>query len=250
MKLPIYTPKPVVDSKRARLIQLLSQLLLEQLSQDNPNRPRKDVVLSEAERSELQTLIDDIRTDRSFFASLAFIDGLTGSNRMTSEQLRELYLSERRRRGFSRRFAASQWHQFLTRLGARAGDLSTLVRATRRMPLEHFEEMESRLLSYFKIPNEVRANLLRCISESREQLERIRADLSNFPYYFQFYNLKAETRKILNLLQEKRDSLSSKQVAGMTIVVVDTTALFTTRDWSVSGTLSTIAGALTMTLKE
>ncbi|RYH09494.1 hypothetical protein [Tropicimonas sp. IMCC6043] len=250
MRLPIYNPRPVADRQRERLIKLLSNLLNERLTRLNQNVPPDNIVLSNAEVKELNALIGEISTDRSFFTALSFVDGLAGRIKIGEEQLRELYLSERRRRGYSRAVSSNQWHQFITRLGMHSGDLSTLIRAAAPMPFEHFLRMERRVLSHFKISEDVQEYLLELMARKRQAIEALREQASNFRDLVTDTGVTDLTKAILKQLGEKRDNLSSKQVAGLTIVIVDSTTLFTTRDWSVSGTLSTMAGGLTMIVED
>ncbi len=245
MKTPIYPPRIGKDEEKKRFVALLARLLDEKLGSTNSNIPKHDIILSSEERVELSQLAEKAFSQRDFFISLSFIDGLIGRNRYSQEELREIFLSERKKRGYSRAVASSQWHQFVTRLGMNKGDLSTLIRAAKRMPFEHFYRMEERLLAHFDIADNVRDYLLRKIVEQKTETEELREKASNF-VAGQARGIRDETQRLLEHLGRKTDSLSSSQAAGMTIVLANTSVLFTTRDWSVSGTMSSIAGGLVM----
>lgn len=62
-------------------------------------------------------------------------------------------------------------------------------------------------------------------------------------------------RGVMSLVEHLRGSLggihvSKTQLVGVATVVSDVTVMFSTRDWGVAGTLSTIAGALAMSAPE
>lgn len=245
MKLPIYPPKIRNKRNRERLVALLSRLLIEQLNEANPNAPRDQVILSRTEAEELRSLIEEVLSEKEFFFGLAFVDGLIGRNKYREENLREIYLSERKKHGYSRALSSSQWHQFLTRLGLNAGDLSTLVRAANKMTFSHFQRMEDKLFSSLDIPHSVRHYLSAKVLAKKDEIEDLRERASNFSAN-QAQGIADETKRLLEFLAEDRDTLSSNQIAGITIVTANTSVLFSTRDWSVAGTMSTIAGGLTM----
>lgn len=243
MKLPIYKPNVSIDRDRAQLVRLLSRLLEEKLLSKNNNLPDGEVVLSDDENRLLGKLIESVSKDRSFYVALAFVDGLLGSRKLDEGQLREIYLSERKQHGYSRILSSGAWHQFKTRLGGPARDISVYLRAARRMPFDHFIRMEQYLLSMLQVRKEVDAFLIDVIERHRNDIELARETLFERAAP-RIVNLEERTRKLLEELQVRRDSLSTNQVAGLTTVIANSTALFSTRDWSAAGTISTMAGGL------
>jgi hypothetical protein len=241
MKLPIYSPKPAIDPDRYRLVELLGQLLDEKLCSHNSNLSVEELALSESERTELQELVERISTERSLFIALAFVDGLLGKRGATEASLREIYISERKRRGYSRALSSGAWHQFKTRLGGPSQDLSTYLRSARRMPYEHFMRMERRLLSAFTLPDGVRAYVTKTIDKERGNLEAIREVLFTRSHDA-YHSVQQNTKDLLDQVRQRRETISSQQLAGLLCVVADSSVLFTTRDWSLAGTISTMAG--------
>lgn len=245
MKLPIYSPKPAIDRDRSRLVQLLGHLLDEKLSSDNNNLSVGELALSDSERAELQELVEQVSTERSFFIALIFVDGLLGKEDATEDSLREIYISERKRRGYSRALSSGAWHQFKTRLGGRSEDLSTYLRAARRMPYEHFMRMERRLLGFFDVSNRVRQHVIKTVEKERANLEAIREVLFTRSHGA-YHSVQQNTKELLGQVRQRGETMSSQQLAGLLCVVADTSVLFTTRDWSVAGTLSTMAGGVVL----
>lgn len=248
MKLPIYTPKPVANRDRRRLTQLLARLLDEKLGSHNSNLPEGEVVLSASENDELTELVSKISEDKSFFIELAFVEGLLGSREISEGQLKEIYLSERKKRGYSRALSSGQWHQFKTRLGDQSGSLSTYLRAARPMPFEHFLRMEQYLFSFLGIhPNAIEF-LISKVEQFFETIEAARDSIFDQSKSMSL-DISVATRLLIDELQERRHSMSTQQIAGLTTVVANSSVLFTTRDWSVSGTMSTMAGGLILAKK-
>ena len=245
MKLPIYSPKPAIDRDRSRLVELLGQLLDEKLSSDNNNLPAGELALSASERTELQDLVERVSTERSFFVALVFVDGILGNKGATEQSLREIYVSERKRRGYSRVLSSGAWHQFKTRLGGRSEDLSTYLRAARRMPYEHFMRMERRLLSFYRLPDRVRDYVVNTVEKERAKLESIREVLFTRSHDA-YHSVQQNTKELLDQVRQRGETMSSQQLAGLVCVVADSSVLFTTRDWSVAGTISTMAGSVVL----
>jgi hypothetical protein len=245
MKISIYNPRVTSDEDRVRMVQLLSRLLEERLLANNRNLPIDGVALSESENREIRRLVQSISSDRSFFVAVAFVDGLLGSKKLTEEQLREIYLSERKRRGYSRALASGTWYDFRTRLGGPSGSLSTYLRGARRMPFEHFLKMEDRLLSVLGVGSPVRVLVVSVVNSHRQRIEKLRdqifsgSDPEKEP-------LEHLVQELLKQLDERRDMLSTNQIAGLATLIANTTVLFSTRDWSVAGTMSTMAGGLAL----
>lgn len=245
MKLPIYSPRLAIDQDRSRLVQLLGHLLDEKLSSANNNLPVGELALSASERAELQKLVEKVSTERSFFIALIFVDGLLGKKGATEDSLREIYISERKRRGYSRALSSGAWHQFKTRLGGRSQDLSTYLRAARRMPYEHFIRMERRLLDFFNLSDGVREYVIKTVEKERANLEAIREVLFTRSQGA-YHSVQENTKELLDQVRQRGETMSSQQLAGLLCVVADSSALFTTRDWSVAGTISTMAGGVVL----
>ena len=239
----IYDPTPTMEAKRRRLLFLLSKLLEESLDDTDAssNKPPRSVTLSEAERQELLELTSDLASDRSFVVAVTFVNGLSGRASLTEEQLREIYLSERKRRGRARALASIHWADFLTRLGRQSGPVYGL-KMTTRMSFAHFKRMEERLFEALGFSRFVIDYLLRRISEAKPIVEVARLPRGESSTVIKD---RAEAlSRIQERLRDKLDghTLSAAQVASITTILSNLSVLFTTRDWSVAGFMSVIAG--------
>ena len=210
---------------------------------DNTNRRHDLISLSPDETKEFLALLTELIEDKSIIVSLSFVDGLAGLGNPTESQLREIYLSERKRRGRTRALASKQWADFWARLGRQSG-WSRWGIATEKMSYEHFLDMERRLFRALKFPEKVKAYLIERVSAARGSVEEAleSRDLANAS--------DSLSRRTMDLLKQLRaalrsadgTSLPTNQVAGLAIVVSNLSVLFTTRDWSAAGTMSAISG--------
>lgn len=241
----IYSPTPAFSKTDKRLLLLLSKLLLEQLDRDTErsNLPTDIVALTDAEAAELLDLMENLVNSREFAQACYFVEGVTYPESTEELQLREIYLSGRKRRGRTRALANLHWSDFKTRLGI----LKTLTWTPRTEPmtLDYFQTMEERLLRSAHLRPEVVNLVLRVIGHQIEYLDGIRSGQRT---------LKHGTVKELvgdpffrwRRSRSHRDDLQipANKIAAVITIVANISVLFTTRDWSVTGTLSTMAGAM------
>ena len=168
---------------------------------------------------------------------------------MEEQPAREIYLSWRKRRGRSRAMASTHWQEFLVRLGLsreRGGywRAAPIVHAD-RMTTQKFLTLERALLESSDLNARVRELVLRVVTAQSAAIESIRdgekvlprGDLTRLPMKIaQEVDIARRTVGV--------QPMSTQKVAGIITIVADMSVLFTTRDWSVVGTLSPIAGAL------
>lgn len=113
------------------------------------------------------------------------------------------------------------------------------------MPLDHFVEMERRLLIANNLNPRVRAVIMNVVTAHLDRLQQTRlgqspltsGSVSQLPT-----QISAHVRS--QFMSEGGAQASLGKVAGLMTVVADGSVLFTTRDWGVAGTISTMAGAL------
>lgn len=243
----IREPIPTLDSKRKRLLLLLSKLLDEALckKKENSNIPDNQIVLSTEERTELIELLNDASDSRELYISLYFVDGIVQNNRRNENRLREIFLSERKRLGRSRALASKQWADFLARLGRKSG-WSQWGASTNSMNYKYFLEMEERLFKALGFSIDVVKHLMKKVTNSHQEVTKVlKGDVPqpNTETY------SKKTRELISqirtkLINEGKDAnLSTSQITGLTIILANVSTLFTTRDWSAAGTISAIAGA-------
>jgi hypothetical protein len=249
IKVPIFDPVPHIGQERLRLLELLSHLLEDSLVQtgERTNLPLRSVALSEAEKRELANLLGSLLEDRSFYLALSFVDGILNLNGLRDEQLREIYLSERKKRGRTRVLSSKLWADFLARIGRRSG-WTTWGSSAHPMDYSHFLKMEERLLNALKFPRSVIREAVQLISRLQTSVEQVllKSAQAKAAVEDTTHDLLIRLRETLR--SRSVQELSKSQVIGLAIVVANTSVLFTTRDWSAAGTMSAISGGLVQTV--
>ena len=117
------------------------------------------IALSDSEANRLLELLESFVSSRKFVeGSYLLIERLFGTGSLYDKELRDIYLSWRRKAGRSRAVATIQWENLLGRIGtwtAGRGNPNVWYRASANpMPLEHFLRMEAnwlRRLGYIRV---------------------------------------------------------------------------------------------------
>lgn len=248
MSFRVYPPRLRAEAHHRRVLEQLSQLIGEHLSRTTPNATDSEFLLLSSEAQDLGVSIAELLEDRDFFGAVDFVDGLC-SDHLNEERLKAAYLAGRKRAGYSRAVATSQWHQYLTRLGSKRTSQSTLVISAKRMEFEQFLFMERRLFDELKIIPRSRNFLMESIKANQSIVEEARDLAANFRGQSPIKRIMRNTREVLDQLRSGVDKLSVSQVTGLTILVANSTVLFASRDWGVAGTISTMAGGVGMQKK-
>lgn len=240
-----YPPAPKFSAGDKRLLSLLSTLLLERLdaASSMSNLPGDNIALTDAEAEELALLLERLLDDPDFKKACVFIEELGDHKGRNLSFLREIYLSARRKLGRSRAVASIQWSDFLARLGLREPD-AWYVRG-KPMSLDYFRGMERKLFHAADLNPRVVSFVMKLIAQQDAQLEEIRAGRRSIIKGTIDKALRAPLLKLraAGAKVAKRD-ISSKRVAATITIVSNLSVLYTTRDWSVTSVLSTLAGAL------
>ena len=239
--MPVPEPNPAFSAHEKRLLALLAKLLLESLRQQDrvSNVAADEVALSDTDAAELLDLLQQLLTTRSFVVGANFVESLSkGSS--TQGATRETYLAERRDRGRPRSMASRQWAEFVRRLGLSPSYPSPLV--PNPMPFDTFVRLEQRLLRTAGVNPRIGAVIVRAIAQTRGEIEDIRTG-----------HRPISAGKILELIRNLSNDLDStrsprreitvRRVVGVTTIVSNVSVLFTTRDWTVAGVISAMAGA-------
>ncbi|MGF3027757.1 hypothetical protein ACQVP2_33800 [Methylobacterium aquaticum] len=245
----LYPPKPIFSDAEKRLLALLAKLLIEAPKEGklDTNIPEGEIALSDAEAAELAENLHQLVNSRSFIEASFFAEAVTDPAK--SEQAKELYLSARKKRGRSRVLSSNQWADFQTRLGIDIPPYRIIP--TQPMSLGYFKKMEMSLLKAAGLSPRVISILMGVIDQQEQALEDIRKN----KLALQHGIVKAAVvDPVLGWLKKPHaltnKTMSREKIGGIMTVVADTTVMFTTRDWGVAGTLSTIAGALAASMIE
>lgn len=234
----VYEPAPTFTVGEKRLLLLLARLLVESLDSGGlgSNRPKSAAALSDIEAEELVTLIDGLSQSTSFSEAAIFVEGLTQPS-VNEKELRGTFIKGRNRRGNVGTMDWLRWHEFLSRLGR--SDRNPSIEP---MSIQHFQRMEAKLLDSAGVPYRARNSVIQLINNERNRLEAVRSGRRAIP--------SGTIRQVIMSLcpastREKMPMhVSSIRIAAGLTIIADVSVLFTTRDWGVAGTLSTMAGAL------
>lgn len=246
----IYDPSPFLTKADKELLRLLAQLIVEQEDHTwTPNRDRDFSELTGREALELLELIEQFIDSKRFIESSYLVEKVFGGATYDDRALRNIYLGWRRFHGKSRALASVQWQNVLARLGAigvSRGDAQYWYRAgAEPMSLDHFYKMESRLADALGMSPRVKSLILGYVRLQFGYIDRIRSG-SN---HLEEGQISKKPKEIFSSLKSgvSREfgttPIATSKIAAVMIIVMDIGSLYTTRDWSVAGFLSTIAGA-------
>jgi hypothetical protein len=234
-------PEMSFSRQDKELLGLLSRIVLEH--ETGPlgpsNVPRGKTVLSDADAAELVQLLNLFAQSRSFIEAAWFVEGL--SEGADTAELREMYLSRRAARGRSRALASTHWREFLTRLGTRQ---YRDFQMPGQLPFEQFLKLENRLLRSTGINPQVAEVVVRTIKKERDRISEIRA--GDAP--ISDGTIRSSIVRLANALEDRDSRKYNREVdvrkaIGAIALISDVSVLFTTRDWSVTGTLSAMFSA-------
>lgn len=245
----IYDPTPFLTSTDRRLLILLSKLILDAEGVEYAsNRAVDSVDLTLDESRELLELLEQFISSRRFQESAYLLETLFSGKSFESRHLRDIFLRWRKFHGKSRALATDQWEMFLSRLGIaprRYGSAPWYRRDAIPMPLDHFLRMERKLAAASGISPRVQELLLSYVQRQFHYLQELRHESARL----QPGQISNKPNAIVSILRQNRNSrigvppLSTTKIAATMTIVMDLGAVYTTRDWSVAGFLSTLAGA-------
>jgi hypothetical protein len=242
----IYEPQPKLSSTERALLLLLAELVTGH-RRGPTNLPSDATILSEREAGLLLELLEEFATSKKFIESAYFVERLTQIDIEDDSDVREIFLSWRKFYGRSRSMASTHWFDFMRRLGRtrpKYGYVRGLTKTPDEMSYEHFREMERLLLKRSGVGDRVQSIILSVVDKYRSDVEASRhgerpllnGSISKLPAAIS-NSLKNDMERNLGTLK-----LTANRAAGLMTVLTDVSVLFTTRDWGVAGTISTIAG--------
>ena len=246
----IYEPENWLSPSERELIALLSKLLVQPVL-DGSNIQIDVVPLSPVEGCKLLELLEKLVNSRRFRETAYFVEGLSKYDDSDHFDLREIFLSWRKKRGRSRAMSSTHWRAFLNRIGITEFRYSSAARSdipSPQMTYAYFKEMEYRLLARENINPRVGQLIMSVIDKYEDEVEQSRSGQLAIP---QGAILRL-VEKVMGRVEQRSnlavEPLKSGQVAGLCTIIADSAAIFTTRDWSVAGTMSTMAGAFSASM--
>ncbi|MEH6827237.1 hypothetical protein [Parasphingorhabdus sp.] len=243
----IYKPENWLTADDLELLELLAQILT-QPAHASSNLSEESIPLTPAEAG--LNLLEQLVSLKEFRETAHFVEGLTQQDVTSRDDLKEIYLSRRKTSGRSRVISSTHWRAFLNRMGITKFSYSSASRAdiyTTRMTYEHFLKMERRLIVQRHIPLRIRAVIVGVVDKYENEVEEARNGINPL----KSGSIVKVSRSILESLNRNKktelEPLKSSQLAGLATLIADSSVLFTTRDWSVAGTMSAMAGGFSAT---
>ncbi len=251
----IYKPAPKLSEEDKILIQALARVLVEKFEakDSKSNLPEDYVVLTDEQANNLLNNLNRLINSREFYEK-CFLSGQLFSKSYHSYQdqgnkgLRKVYLSGRSKIGKSRVQATLHWADFLSRLGWRFKPYPR--RSGYPINIEHFFEMERRLFQHYNLDYRLINLLMLILNNQKNDIEELQSE-------------NIEIKKTpLSAIKKIRDNLAKTikdpnyillhriDITSLLIIIVNSSVLYTTRDWSVASVLSMNAGALTTLVKK
>jgi hypothetical protein len=234
------------------LLRLLSELLVSQTAHLGANYTENEVALSDREAARLIELLEELLSSKKFLEGCFFAEEITKGSRADIGRLRNIFTEWRNRSGRAKSMSWIHWNEFLMRFNlVTMPSHERLLPNRKQMEFDYFLKMERILLQNSGVAPQVTGLVLRMISKRSDYIEEARQG---------HREIKANTisSEIKRLVEEMKidgharlsvGSISAQRAAGLLTIVADSAAMFTTRDWGVAGTLSTMAGAFAITVK-
>ena len=246
----IYNPALFLTDTDRELLRLIGELVLSWNSQDHSNATCDEVPLSDTEAIRLLELLEQFVTSKKFVEGSYLIERLFGPGALYDGELRDIYLSWRRRAGKSRAVARIQWENLLGRVGiwtTSRGNPDVWYRASANpMPIDHFVRMEARLANAAQVHPRVKALILKLVNTRLSFIQDVRFGREELAPN----SISEPPKELLATLRRESGSrvgvppMKTSKLVGIMTIVMDFSAIYTTRDWSVTAFLSTIAGAV------
>lgn len=244
----IFEPNLLLSSADREALSLLGQLALASCG-DVSNISQEAVALSPNEARRLLELLEQFTASRQFVEGSYFAEGLANGAAWDDDRLREIYLSQRKRRGQSRVASGHKWREFVLRAGFNTSQNAWMwprdIRRTplRPMTLDHFLAMEAKLTATAGLHPRVRELVFNFVREAIPKLHEIRererkVEIGSLKKFVSDF-----TDDLADHLNgnEKR-SMKRRRVVALSTILMDTGAMFATRDWTAAGVLSSLAG--------
>lgn len=242
----IIRPSPGLSDTDKRILNLLSIIITESLEESLSNKFSAHAVLSDAQARELLRLLQALLEDERFLRKLAFANLIADTSPSDiSLDIKLVRLTGKRPIGAGIGMTSASMRKWRVRLGALR---PSLQRDPSPMTFAHFVKMEQKLLEELEVDPRVIDAVLRLASHSEPAFRRLiaaingaAADRADSPRIFRL----SDFRKLTTSLADRHlRELPKDKAIGLFTLISNTTVIFTTRDWGVAGTISTMCGGL------
>lgn len=230
-------PEVHLNESERRLIRLLAELLTDAWAMSDGNRAWDVALLNDSQADELVELMENYLGGGAFLASASFIDALSQEDLGDGFDIYEI---ERMKKG---RKAANQfyhWEELKRRLGleARAFYHYSCVPMTRAQ----FEKKERDLLIAVGVRPYIADLAIRVLRNKIPEWEGEPC----IPVDFDVGQVRQTFSDAFSRSSLREGTISQQKLVGAVALLADFSTMFTTRDWTVTGTISGIAAFATM----
>lgn len=243
----ILNPEIHLSRVDKELLLLLGGLLVGDSAENRSNYSFSEVPLSDGEAKRLIELLEELLSSKKFLESCYFVEELSRGQNADLSRLREIFKFWRGRTGRNKSMSWLHWNEFLRRFSAEIDpERSRRLPRLLQMDFQYFLRMEGVLLTKTPLSPRVVTLILQTISKYEKEVQEARLGEMPLPKGI----VIAQPKALLDSLKKARESgvglptFAAHRVAGIATLVADSAVLFTTRDWGVTGTLSTMAGAI------
>lgn len=224
------------------LIKILAQKLVddEERSLRLTNMSSQEVSISDEDAYILIDLINAVINRMEFKQITQFMERVLSSEE-NDPLSREIYLSNKKKRGRSRAHASNHWADFRVRLGL----YQSWYPGSRSSPMtkEHFLKMEESLFYNAGLNEKAIPVLMQVVATEWDAFEKLRENKEGLP-------AKSAEQSLKNLSEQIKEGVVNKINIGAAVTLVANGAvMFTTRDWGVTGTISSIIGTSSSLVK-
>ena len=243
----ITSPEIHLGESDKELLVLLGGLLTGASLAQPSNHSSDEVPLSDCEAARLIELLEELIVSRRFIESTSFVEELSRGENANLKGARKIFTEWRTKTGRNKSMSWLHWNEFLHRFSCRIDQkTTTVVSKSGEMTFSYFLKMERILLKEISVNPRVASIVMHFVSKYQSEVEAARC--GDAPMLAG--SIIAQPKALLDALKKSVGNgigvpaFSTQRLVGIITVVANTSVLFTTRDWSVAGTFSTIAGAM------
>jgi hypothetical protein len=241
----IIRPDPFLSRTDKELLLLLGALLFDQKSNHGGNLRADEVPMSNSEAERLAQLLEELVESKRFNESAFFVEELTKGSNADVKRLKRIFVYWYERSGRNKGTSWLHWNADID------PDRSRQLPRLAEMQFDYFLKMEQVLLQELPISPRVAQLILGMVSKIEGDIEKARVgEITLAPN-----SIISHPKALLTSIRETGTSRSARRafpvqrIAGIATMVANSAVMFTTRDWGVAGTISTMAGAIVASAK-
>lgn len=242
-------PQPNLSNVDKRILYALTRIIVENLDGVANNKASENFVLSDSQARELVHLLGELAQSEAFLRKLSFVNSIVDTPQNDPKlDIKLVRLTGKRPIAAGIGMTSETMRKWRVRLG-----VSPAVQPNDPSPMTftHFLKMEEKLLRELGVDPRVADLVLRVAARSeaalRALLLAINGEISDGAKSKRVLRLEHLRRDFVGLLSDAHiRELPKDTVVGLFTVIPDLSVLFTTRDWGVAGTMSTMCGGISM----